>query len=90
MDLPGIWHKYWGYLQTEHIAPVYIGEFGGRSVGKDPDGQWQRALAAYIAQRGISYTYWSWTPDSQDTGGLLENNCKTVDRSKIAILPYLP
>ncbi len=88
-NLPGIWWKYWGYLTAEQSVPVYVGEFGGRSVGTDADGQWQRSIIAYIAQHHISYTYWSWSPDSQDTGGLLESDWKTVYRTKIAILPYL-
>jgi endoglucanase len=88
-NLPSIWRRYWAYLQQEGLAPVILGEFGGRSVGTDAGGQWQRTLAAYIAQQGISYMYWSWTPNAQDTGSLLENDWKTVDRSKVAILPHL-
>jgi endoglucanase len=88
-SLPAIWARHWAYLQADGIAPVLLGEFGGRSVGNDPDGQWQRTLAHYLKGHGISYTYWSWTPDSGDTGGLLENDWKTVDPSKLSILPYL-
>ncbi len=87
--LPVVWRKHWAYLQQDGIAPVHLGEFGGRSVGTDPGGQWQRTLARYVEQNGLSYTYWSWTPNSQDTGGLLENDWKTVDPAKLSILPYL-
>jgi endoglucanase len=88
-NLPAIWQKYWGYLQTEQIAPVYVGEFGDVSVGVDTGGLWQQAIVSYIAHLGINYSYWPWTPDSQSQGGILENDCKTVNPSKIAILPYL-
>ena len=88
-SLAFVWEQYWAYLQADGIAPVLLGEFGGRSVGNDPGGQWQRTLAHYVKSYGISYTYWSWGPDSGDTGGLLENDWKTIDPSKLSILPYL-
>jgi endoglucanase len=88
-NMPDVWTKHWAYLQQDGIAPVHLGEFGGRSVGTDAGGQWQRTLARYVEQNGFSYTYWSWTPNSQDTGGLLENDWKTVDPAKLSILPYL-
>lgn len=88
--LPNVWEQHWAYLQTSGTTPVLLGEFGGRSVGNDPGGQWQKTLAQFLTHSGISYTYWSWTPDSWDTGGLLENDWKTVDPNKLAILPYLP
>jgi endoglucanase len=84
-----VWEQHWAYLQADGIAPVLLGEFGGRSVGNDPGGQWQRTLAHYIKGHAISYTYWSWGPDSGDTGGLLENDWKTIDPNKLSILPYL-
>jgi endoglucanase len=88
-NMPSIWRKHWAYLQQDEIAPVIVGEFGDTSVGTDPDGKWQRAMAAYIVQNDFGYIYWSWSPNTQDTSGLLENDWKTVDRSKLAILPYL-
>jgi endoglucanase len=87
--MPRIWQKHWAYLQLDDIAPVILGEFGDTSVGTDPDGTWQRAMAAYIVDNGFGYIYWSWSPNTQDTSGLLENDWTTVDESKLAILPYL-
>jgi endoglucanase len=63
-----------------------MGEFGGRSVGQDPEGQWQRELVAFLKREGISYTYWSWNPDSGDTGGLLEDDWQTLNPDKLALL----
>jgi endoglucanase len=88
-NMPSIWRQHWAYLQQDGIAPVILGEFGGISVGMDLAGQWQRAMAAYIAEYGFSYIYWSWSPNTQDSSGLLESDWKTVDLSKLAILPYL-
>ena len=88
-NLPSIWRKHWAYLQLDDIAPVILGEFGDTSVSTDPDGTWQRAMAAYIAHNGFGYLYWSWEPNTQDSSGLLENDWTTVDQSKLAVLPYL-
>ena len=70
----------------ENIAPVLLGEFGGRSVGTDPAGVWQRSLVVFLQKQGISYTYWAWNPDSGDTGGILQDNWTTVNQSKLHIL----
>ncbi len=87
-NLPAVWEKHWAYLQTEDIAPVYVGEFGGRSTGWDTGGVWQRSLVAFLTARRISYTYWSWNPDSGDTGGLLQDNWRTVNQCKIDALSF--
>jgi endoglucanase len=88
-NMPKIWRKHWAYLQQDGIAPVILGEFGDTSVGTDPDGTWQRAMASYIVDNSFGYLYWSWAPNTQDSSGLLENDWTTVDQSKLAILPYL-
>lgn len=83
--LPAVWQKHWAYLQKLGV-PVYVGEFGGNSTGQDAEGVWQRTLVSFMKTNNISYTYWSWNPDSGDTGGILENDWKTVNQSKMDIL----
>jgi endoglucanase len=85
-NLPGFWNKHWGYLLTSNTAPIYVGEFGGQSMGQDAEGQWQRTLFSYLSAHRISFTYWSWNPDSGDTGGILEADWKTVNAAKMHIL----
>jgi endoglucanase len=85
-NLPGIWQSHWSYLQTEGIAPVVVGEFGGRSVGDDKEGVWQRTLVSYLSQNRIGYFYWTLNPDSGDTGGVLLNDWQSVDPGKKALL----
>jgi endoglucanase len=89
-NLPGVWQQHWAYLQMEDIAPVLLGEFGGRSVGRDPAGVWQRSLVVFLQKQGISYTYWAWNPDSGDTGGILQDDWSTVNQSKLHILSSRP
>jgi endoglucanase len=86
-NMPDLWNKYWGYLNVDGTAPVLLGEFGGRSV--DPgttEGVWQHKLFEYLKEHGISYTYWSWNPDSGDTGGVLKDDWQTVDQAKVDLM----
>ena len=89
-SLTETWQSHWAYLQHEGVAPVLLGEFGGRSMGSDVAGRWQRDLVRYVKTYDINYTYWSWTPDSGDTGGILKDDWKTIDPSKRPILPGTP
>ena len=59
---------------------MLIGEFGGRSIGSDPEGLWQRSLISFLKQGGFSYTYWVWNPDAW-IGGLLLDDRGTLDRA---------
>jgi endoglucanase len=81
-NLPGVWASHWAYLVDDGLAPVVLGEFGGRSVGDDAEGVWQRALLAYAQQHGIGWLNWSFNPDSSDTGGLLSDDWLTVVQEK--------
>ena len=91
--MPALWDKQFGYLVKNNVAPVLMGEFGGRSVtetdakgGKDLEGIWQRHLIKYLKDNGLSYTYWSWNPNSGDTGGVLKDDWKTIDQAKMDLL----
>jgi endoglucanase len=84
--LPAIWQKHWAYLQKNGTAPVFVGEFGWRSMGQDAEGMWQRTLVAFMHRQGMSYAYWTWNPDSEDTGGILQNDWTTVNQSKVCSL----
>jgi endoglucanase len=81
-NLPGIWDAHWGFLVEQQIAPVVLGEFGGRSVGDDAEGTWQRALIQYAQDHAIGWLNWSFNPDSSDTGGLLSDDWLTVVQEK--------
>jgi endoglucanase len=84
-NLPAVWRAHWAYLRQDGIAPVLVGEFGGRSVGLDPGGQWQRALIEFLQREGFSYTYWTWNQDPW-VGGLIEDDAGTLDRYKMNLL----
>jgi endoglucanase len=84
-NLPEVWRSRWAYLQQDGIAPVLVGEFGGRSIGSDAAGAWQRSLISFLEQGNFSYTYWVWNPDAW-IGGLLVDDRGTLDRAKLALL----
>jgi endoglucanase len=90
-NLPAIWDGWWGYLIKDQTAPVLVGEFG--STLADPkDATWMRSLLTYLGTgtTGASFTYWSWNPNSGDTGGILNDDWTTINQAKQAILkPYL-
>ncbi len=81
------WETAWNYIATKGIAPVLIGEFGGRQVdSSSKEGIWQRQLVNYIGQKGLSFTYWSLNPNSGDTGGILQDDWLSVNASKQELL----
>jgi endoglucanase len=84
-NLPTVWRSHWAYLQEDNIAPVLVGEFGGRSTGGDTEGVWQRALISFLEQGGYSYAYWVWNPDAW-TGGLLVDGQGDVNTAKLSLL----
>jgi endoglucanase len=82
-NLPAVWDSYWGYIQKQGIAPVWVGEFG-TSLASEKDRQWFSSLVNYLGTgaHGFSWTFWCWNPDSVDTGGLLQNDWQTVNAAK--------
>lgn len=98
-NLPGIWDKNWGYLFRQGTAPIMLGEFGTK-LQTASDRTWLTQLAKYLGgdlntdgtsdlpagQLGMSWTYWSWNPNSGDTGGILTDDWRTVNADKVSLL----
>jgi aryl-phospho-beta-D-glucosidase BglC (GH1 family) len=98
-NLPAVWDRNWGYLFRQGIAPVLLGEFGSK-LATASDQQWFDKMTAYLGgdldgngindlaagQQGISWTYWSWNPNSGDTGGILAEDWNTVNQNKVTKL----
>lgn len=89
-NLPRRWEIGWNYIATKEIAPIFIGEFGGRQVDTNSkEGIWQRKLVDFIRQKDLTFAYWSWNPNSDDTGGILLDDWLTVDAPKQDLLQGL-
>lgn len=88
-NMAAIWERHWGFAIP--YAPVVLGEFGGKyGEGHPRDRAWQNALVDYlIGKRVNSGFYWSWNPNSGDTGGVLRDDWKTVRSDKMSLLRRL-
>lgn len=88
-NMPAIWDGLWGFAIPN--APVVLGEFGGKyGEGDSRDRTWQNALVDYLIGKRInSGFYWSWNPNSSDTGGILRDDWTTVRSDKMALLRRL-
>lgn len=87
-NLPGIWDKNWGYLQKQGIAPVLLGEFG-TMLQTTSDKQWMEKIVSYLGSNSMSFAYWSYNPNSGDTGGLVQADWRTPEAAKLAALAPL-
>jgi endoglucanase len=84
-NLPAVWDAAWGYLPKGGTGAILIGEFGTK-YQTESDRQWLAALADYIADNQLSFTYWSLNPNSGDTGGILADDWVTVHEDKMAVI----
>jgi endoglucanase len=81
-----VWTPNWLYVHDNGIAPLLIGEWGGR-LGQDPrQDKWMTALRDLIVEKRLHQTFWVLNPNSGDTGGLLLDDWKTWDEQKYALL----
>jgi endoglucanase len=84
------WNKGFGYIHSAGIAPILVGEFGAKQVHPATvEGKWIIQFTDYMAERGISWTFWAWNPNSGDTGGVLRDDWTTIHDDKMALLTSL-
>jgi endoglucanase len=84
------WETGFFYIQRQKIAPIWIGEFGGRQVDtKSIEGVWQNQLVRFIRDNNLSFAYWSWNPNSSDTGGILLDDWQSVYAPKQVLLSQI-
>lgn len=98
-NLPAFWDRQWGFLHDDGTAPVWVGEWGAvldASLGgwsaslRIREKQWFDTLRTYIVAKGLSWTWWTWTPESHDTHGILKDDYSGVNAQKLAqIAPAL-
>lgn len=76
----------WDWSFGPHKTVVTVGEWG--YISNNPrETAWAERFAAWLKLHGIRNTYfWTWSPNSDDTGGILLDNCLDVDGQKMAFL----
>lgn len=84
-NLPAVWDRHFGYLQQQNLAPVLLGEFGTK-LETGSDGQWLAAMVSYLNANSMSFAYWSFNPNSGDTGGLVQDDWVTPQTAKLTAL----
>jgi Endoglucanase len=88
-NLPAVWDHFWGNIAKQNVAPILLGEFGS-TLANPLDVQWLTTLMNYLTENGMSFTYWSWNPNSGDTGGIALDDWYSINQQKYAILqPHL-
>lgn len=89
-NLAANWDTLFGQFYQTH--PVVVGEWGGKygpGTGGQQDITWQNTFVDYLISKGIRNSfYWCYTPNSGDTGGILDDNLK-VREDKMALLRKL-
>ncbi len=88
-NLPSIWRKHWAFLFEQQEAPVLIGEFGSHLKTRG-DRVWMQALVRFlarpVAEGRVAWAYWSWNPNSGDTGGILQDDWNGVQQAKLDVI----
>ncbi|MBD2325557.1 cellulase family glycosylhydrolase [Alkalinema sp. FACHB-956] len=89
-NLVSRWNQGFYYIAQRGIAPIWVGEFGGRQTdNQSKEGIWQQRFVQFLQTNRLGFAYWSFNPNSGDTGGLLLDDWKTVDRNKQKLLSVL-
>ena len=79
------WRPNWLYIAEENIAPILIGEWGGKMDGGENQ-KWMTYLTDTIVQYDLNHTFWCVNPNSGDTGGILKDDWQTVDTTKYNLI----
>lgn len=101
-NLPDHFRNAWGYIFETNHAPILIGEFGSR-FHDAKDVKWMEKITAYLNgdftgtgtkelsddSQGASWIWWSWNPNSGDTGGILLEDWSTPDQTKLKFIKPL-
>ncbi|NJR50205.1 MAG: cellulase family glycosylhydrolase [Leptolyngbyaceae cyanobacterium CSU_1_3] len=89
-NMPDRWETGFFYIARQKIAPILVGELGGRQVDAvSKEGIWQRKFVDFLQRNKLSFAYWSWNPNSKDTGGILLDDWKAIDQPKQQLLSQL-
>ena len=81
-----VWDPNWLYIHKQGIAPLLVGEWGGRIGQDERQDRWLLALRDTIVEHRLHQTFWAYNDNSGDTGGLVTGDWKTWDEAKYQLL----
>jgi endoglucanase len=88
-SLSAIWSKFWGYVSTNNVAPVLVGEFGTDNNSQDIEnsspgsqGQWFQALINFM-QNNPMLNWTSWALNGEDSYALLDSQYDSTPVSSL-------
>jgi len=92
-NMPAIWDQHFYFIKKNGIGQLLMGEFGIQESAAESttstDYIWLTTLLSYMGN-SVDFTFWSWNPDSGDTGGILQDDWVSVNAGKYGIIkPYL-
>jgi endoglucanase len=94
-------HKYWfsdgideeawkTTFDKENHKLISVGEWGYKTDGNEFEKIFAIEFVDWLKKNNIRDTFfWTWTYNSGDTGGILKNDCTTIDYEKITLLHNL-
>ncbi len=88
-SLESVWTKHWAYISRNHVAPVYLGEFGTTNTPQDikdatsgSQGQWFSTLVGYLnSDQELNWSYWA--ENGEDRYGLLSETYSAVSTNEL-------
>lgn len=93
-SLERVWTKHWAFISQNHIAPVYLGEFGTTNVEQEmqngtagSQGQWFSSLVDFLNREpDLNWSYWA--VNGEDHYGLFAETYRadSANEFKIALL----
>ena len=91
-------HKYWfsdgineeawaATFDKDNHKLISVGEWGYKTDGSEFEKIFAIEFVDWLKDNNIRDTFfWTWTYNSGDTGGILKEDCTTVDYEKIRLL----
>jgi endoglucanase len=87
-SLQAVWNKFWNFVSTQGIAPVWVGEFGDDNNASDlqsttpgSEGQWFSNLVSFLGSNpNLSWTYWA--ANGEDSFALLNSQYNGIVSSQ--------
>jgi aryl-phospho-beta-D-glucosidase BglC (GH1 family) len=80
-NLRSVWESHWGFIETQSIAPLLLGEFGS-GMETLRDRQWADEIARYIDDQQMDWAYFAFNANGLPYMGVLNADWTTLNPSR--------